>query len=73
MRHGATRLSGAEGLSAIKDTCHVLSIQLVTLVTLQNIIVVIKIVGSGQIARLARLRSLWPQNAQICKAGPGLA
>jgi hypothetical protein len=42
MRHGATRLSGAEGLSAIKDTCHVLSIQLVTRVTLQNIIVVMK-------------------------------
>jgi hypothetical protein len=42
MRHGATRLSGAKGLSAIKDTSHVLSIQLVTRVTLQNILVVIK-------------------------------
>jgi hypothetical protein len=73
MRHGATRLSGAEGLPATKDTCHVLSIQLVTRVTLQNIIVVIKIVRSGQIARRARLRSLWPRNAQICKAGRRLA
>jgi hypothetical protein len=42
MRHGAPRLSGAEHLSAMKDTCHVLSIQLVTRVTLHNIIVVIK-------------------------------
>ena len=45
MGHGATRLSGAERLR-YENSCHVLSVQLGTRVTLQNIIVVIRIVRS---------------------------